>query len=161
MSLKFSQPIEISDYIKAWNKIKIESASQGEVKLKISNSMTGEFCDADLTIKGTTFSTVVTPKPIRTEISNTWEFEGQMSLQIEGAITPTDAFAASKPTEITKLVDQGMLEYIKLNGYELQHSTFIYVALGGIALSLLTGGIGDAALVAGGSLGGLETIASR
>jgi hypothetical protein len=59
MSLKFSQPTEISDYIKAWNKIKIKATSQGEVKLEVSNSITGEFCDVDIIIKGTAFSTTI------------------------------------------------------------------------------------------------------
>jgi hypothetical protein len=83
-----------------------------------------------------------------------------MSLQIEGAITPSNTSIASKPNEISKVVDEGILDYVRLNENELKHSTYIYVALSGVGLGLITGGIGDVALVTGGSLGGMAASAN-
>jgi len=161
MSLKLSQPTEITEYIRAWNKIKVESIATGKINLEISNSITGETYDVDLTLKGNTFSTTVTPKPVTTNISNTWQFEGQMSLRIEGSIAPSDTSAINQPSALTKMMVGGAFDYIKLNEHELKYSKYIYLALGGIALGLFTGGLGDAALVTAGSLGGAEAIASK
>jgi hypothetical protein len=70
MSLKLSQPIEISKYIKAWNKIKIENISSGKIDFKISNSITNEDYDVDVELKGNMFATIITPKLIVTNLSN-------------------------------------------------------------------------------------------
>ena len=161
MSLKFSQPTQITDYIKAWNKIKVENISTDKIQLTLSNSITGESFDVDLALQGNSFSTTVTPKPVTTNISNTWNIEGQMSLKIEGAVTPSDASAENVSNKFSKIATEGVLDYVKLNEFELKHSTYIYVALGGIALGIITGGIADAALITGGGLGGVEAIANR
>lgn len=79
-----------------------------------------------------------------------------MSLKIEGAVTPSDASAANASNKFSKIATEGVLDYVKLNEFELKHSTYFCVALGGIALGIITGGIADAALITGGGLGGVE-----
>jgi hypothetical protein len=103
----------------------------------------------------------ITPKPVKTDISNTWDFEGQMSLKIEGTITPSGTSAAGEPNEMSKIVNEAIVDYVKLNEYELKYSTYIYLAMSGVALGLITGGAGDVALVAGGSVSGMAAIANK
>ena len=54
----------------------------GKIELEISNSLTNEFFDFDVTLVGDTITATITPTPIKTALGDTWEFEGHISLNI-------------------------------------------------------------------------------
>ena len=151
MSLKHSIPLEVTDYLTAWNKISLKGTpAANQLDLQISNSITNEYYDFTVDFLGDSFSATITPTPITTAVNDMWEIEGHISLQINGqAVNNKAAPPISSPQPVKH-----------------SHSHFVLyllIGIGAVALTLATAGVGDAAVAVvagtGSTIGGAEAIA--
>ena len=139
MSIKHSVPTILNEYLTKWDKISIKGMDEGgKIELEISNSITNEFYDFDVTLVGNTLTATVMPTPLKASLGDTWEFEGHISLSIIGKIENSTMPPQPKPA----MFNESLVSNNKVD-------TYILIGLGAIALTIATAGIGDFVIAAG------------
>ena len=130
INLKHSVKEEINDYLKKWDKISVKGmGGYGQIKLEISNSITNEFYDFDVSLEGDRIYAKITPTPVNTIIDHDWEVEGQIDLTIEGIMIdggdPPPKEMSSTETSVSEFKHIGI---------------YIFVGIGATILTFATGG---------------------
>jgi len=128
INLKQSAKEEINEYLKKWDKISYRGVdSNGKFNLEISNSITNEYCDFDVTVSADTISAKVTPTPVNTIIDHDWEVEGQIDLTIEGKMIHND----EPPPQVEHSTEA--------LSHELEHiGIYVLVGVGAVVLTFAT-----------------------
>lgn len=131
ISLKYSESSKISNYLKAWSKMKLISYGKGDLKLQLGNSITNEFYDLDVSVSGNSFSGTITPTPTKSLLNDQWIIEGQISLSITGTIYPYKPGHHIASSSVESL-------------HKVNYTCYILLGIGVAAINLATFGVGDA-----------------
>lgn len=142
-NIKYTHSRQINNYLNAWNKVSLNKRkSDGELSLKVSNSITNESYDFDVALEGNVFSVTITLTPSHAVLGNEWVIEGQIALKITGVMVDTGSISPSRTNQ----------SVTRSHHAPLEHNAFYMIGIGvgafGLgAITLFSGGL-DAPLVA-------------
>lgn len=137
MNIEYSQEYAINNYLQSWNKMELIGFTKDHINLKLGSSLTNQYYNLDVAVNGNTFSTTITPKTAEAVVNNDWVIEGEISLEISGAVYPYNS----------QMHHSSVGQIVLHHEPSKRYTSYILLGIGVTALGLATFGVGDIVLL--------------